>query len=62
MTGLCVIVAGGLHQVVEGTLCVVGFGVVLVDEPSANINGVVDTVNGGSMVVVCKGSYCISSI
>lgn len=60
--GFCVIVGGGLHQVVEGTLCVVGLGVVVEPELSDHMDGVVGTVNGGSMVVVCNGSYCISSM
>lgn len=60
--GFCVIIGGGLHQVVEGTFSVVGFGVELDSELSAHIDGIVDTVNGGSTVVVCNGSYCINSM
>lgn len=59
--GFCVIVGG----VVDGIFCILGLGVVLVTvvtELSAHTAGVVDTVNGGSMVVVCNGSYCINSI
>lgn len=55
-----VVVLGGLHQV-TGNCWTIGRGVLELGAFS-NVNGVVDTVNGGSNVVVCSGSYWSNSI
>lgn len=54
-----VVVLGGLHHVTG--CCGAGCGVPALGN-AGNVNGVVDSVNGGSTVVEYNGSYCKSSI